>query len=76
MIDAYIDSLSLKEDQLFSSKEVLKQHGNMSSATVMYVIKHYLERQSAEAGDMGLCGALYPGFSSELLLMKWEEVMS
>ena len=30
----------------------------MSSATVLYVIKHYLEHQSAEAGDMGLCGRL------------------
>ncbi|TQR24092.1 type III polyketide synthase [Bacillus safensis] len=76
VIDAYIESLSLQEDQLFSSKEVLKQHGNMSSATVLYVIKHYLEHQSAEAGDMGLCGALGPGFSSELLLMKWEEGLS
>ncbi|MBU5207398.1 type III polyketide synthase [Bacillus safensis] len=76
VIDAYIKSLSLQEDQLFSSKEVLRQHGNMSSATVLYVIKHYLEHQSAEAGDIGLCGALGPGFSSELLLMKWEEVIS
>ncbi|MEN2448710.1 type III polyketide synthase, partial [Bacillus sp. JR_15] len=41
-----------------------------------YVIKHFLEHQSAEAGEMGLCGALGPGFSSELLLMKWEEVLS
>lgn len=76
VIDAYVESLSLREDQLFSSKEVLKQHGNMSSATVLYVIKHFLKHQSAEAGEMGLCGALGPGFSSELLLMKWEEVLS
>lgn len=75
MIDAYVESLSLREDQLFSSKEVLKQHGNMSSATVLYVIKHFLEHQSTEAGIL-LCGALGPGFSSELLLMKWEDVLS
>ncbi|MEH7643193.1 3-oxoacyl-[acyl-carrier-protein] synthase III C-terminal domain-containing protein, partial [Bacillus pumilus] len=52
VIDAYVESLSLREDQLFSSKEVLKQHGNMSSATVLYVIKHFLEHKSAEAGEM------------------------
>ncbi|WP_272870253.1 3-oxoacyl-[acyl-carrier-protein] synthase III C-terminal domain-containing protein, partial [Bacillus altitudinis] len=72
VIDAYLESLSLQEHQLFSSKEVLKQHGNMSSATVLYVIKHFLEHQSLNAGQVGLCGALGPGFSSELLLMKWE----
>ncbi|MFL0449765.1 type III polyketide synthase [Bacillus altitudinis] len=72
VIDAYLESLSLQEHQLFSSKEVLKQHGNMSSATVLYVMKHFLEHQSLDAGQLGLCGALGPGFSSELLLMKWE----
>ncbi|MCA0119228.1 type III polyketide synthase [Bacillus sp. RSS_NA_20] len=72
VIDAYLESLSLQEHQLFSSKEVLKQHGNMSSATVLYVMKHFLEHQSLDAGQVGLCGALGPGFSSELLLMKWE----
>lgn len=72
VIDAYLESLSLQDHQLFSSKEVLKQHGNMSSATVLYVIKHFLEHQSLDAGQVGLCGALGPGFSSELLLMKWE----
>lgn len=72
VIDAYLESLSLQDHQLFSSKEVLKQHGNMSSATVLYVMKHFLEHQSLDAGQVGLCGALGPGFSSELLLMKWE----
>ncbi|OLP65046.1 Alpha-pyrone synthesis polyketide synthase-like Pks11 [Bacillus pumilus] len=72
VIDAYLESLSLQEEQLFSSKEVLRTHGNMSSVTVLYVIKHFLEHQEAEAGEIGLCGALGPGFSSELLLMKWE----
>lgn len=68
MIDAYVESLSLREDQLFSSKEVLKQHGNMSSATVLYVIKHFLEHQSAEAGEMGLCGALGRAFPQSCCL--------
>ncbi|MFJ5965133.1 type III polyketide synthase [Bacillus sp. NPDC093026] len=72
VIDAYLQSLSLHERQLFSSKEVLKNHGNMSSATVLYVIKHFLEHETAEVDAIGLCGALGPGFSSELLLMRWE----
>lgn len=62
MIDAYVESLSLREDQLFSSKEVLKQHGNMSSATVLYVIKHFLEHQSAEAGRWDFAGRLVRAF--------------
>ncbi|MGE6629665.1 type III polyketide synthase [Bacillus sp. NPDC077027] len=72
VIEAYIHSLSLNEQKLQSSKEVLKQNGNMSSATVMYVIKDYLEKNSVQENEIGLCGALGPGFSSELLLMRWE----
>lgn len=68
MIDAYIDSLSLQEDQLFSSKEVLKQHGNMSSATVLYVIKHYLVHQSAEAGIWGFAERLALAFPQSYCL--------
>jgi alkylresorcinol/alkylpyrone synthase len=52
------------------SLDVLRQYGNMSSATILYVLRRVMEQQ-IQAGEMGLCTALGPGFSSELLLLRW-----
>lgn len=73
VIDAYIDGLGFTKEQLYISKEVLRNHGNMSSVTVMYVLEKYLLRELGQNSDFGIIGALGPGFSSELLLVNWKE---
>ncbi|WP_394232729.1 type III polyketide synthase [Niallia oryzisoli] len=70
VLDAYVKALQLKESTIDISFEVLKNYGNISSATVLLVLKGYL--QEACTGEWGLCTALGPGFSSELLLLRWE----
>jgi alkylresorcinol/alkylpyrone synthase len=70
VIDAYIKSLGIPPSMTDISLDVLKQYGNMSSATILYVLRRFMELGS-EAGTYGLCTALGPGFSSELLLLKW-----
>jgi alkylresorcinol/alkylpyrone synthase len=70
VIEAYIKSLGIPASMTHISLEVLKQYGNMSSATILYVLKRFMEI-GAESGAYGLCTALGPGFSSELLLLKW-----
>ncbi|MEH7255578.1 3-oxoacyl-[acyl-carrier-protein] synthase III C-terminal domain-containing protein [Neobacillus niacini] len=72
VIDAYIKSLNIPAAMTDISLEVLKNYGNMSSATILYVLKRVMEL-GGEAGAYGLCTALGPGFSSELLLLKWGE---
>ncbi|MEK4218488.1 type III polyketide synthase [Bacillus sp. FSL L8-0222] len=73
VIDAYIKCLELSPEQLASSQTILKKHGNMSSATILYVIDHHLQNGSKNEAERGLIGALGPGFSSELLLFSWEK---
>jgi alkylresorcinol/alkylpyrone synthase len=70
VIDAYLKSLELPPSMTDVSLEVLKQFGNMSSATIFYVLKRYME-QKIPQGAIGLGTALGPGFSSELLLLRW-----
>lgn len=70
VIDAYIKSLGISESMTDISLDVLKNYGNMSSATIFYVLKRFME-QDVAAGSYGLCTALGPGFSSELLLLRW-----
>lgn len=57
------------------SYDVLKQHGNMSSATVIYVLEKWLMKGQAESmsDHKSLLCALGPGFCSELLLLEWED---
>ncbi len=65
-------------DDLFGSlgknvedtKEVLRQYGNMSSATVLYVLERFMDRNPSE-GEIGLMLSFGPGFSAQRILIKW-----
>ena len=52
------------------SKAVLRDYGNMSSATVLYVLERCLAKQP-QAGEHGLMLAFGPGFSAQRLLLEW-----
>ncbi|WP_409251125.1 type III polyketide synthase [Bacillus sp. SCS-153A] len=71
VIEAYRAALELDDSLLDSSRSVLRHFGNMSSATILYVLKEHLDKD-IKSGEVGLGAALGPGFSSELLLMRWE----
>ncbi len=62
-------------DLLAHSYAVLKHHGNMSSATVLYVLKRYLEKmyekEETPHKPYAVLSALGPGFCSELIAMRW-----
>lgn len=70
VINAYEESLGLANGMLDLSRKVLAEHGNMSSPSVMYVLKEFLNEGKYKAGEYGLISALGPGFSSELILFK------
>ncbi|MDQ0221444.1 type III polyketide synthase [Peribacillus cavernae] len=71
VIKAYEEALGFDEKMTEISMNVLKEYGNMSSATILYVLERFMQKE-AGAGDLGLAAALGPGFSSELLLLRWE----
>ena len=70
VLDAYTLSLGLKPAMIETPLSVLKHFGNMSSVTVLFVLNRFLSK--GKLGDWGLCTALGPGFSSELLLLRWK----
>lgn len=72
VLDAYHDSLNLPEDATNVSRNILRNYGNMSSATVIYVLRKFM-MENVEENKLGLACALGPGFSSELLLVRWAE---
>ncbi len=71
VLQAYAEGLGITKDKLAYSYDVLRDFGNMSSVTVFFVLKKFLENTEAHSGEYGLVGALGPGFSSELVLLKW-----
>ncbi len=70
VIEAYRRALELDEAQIRSMREVLSAYGNMSSATVFFVMEHFFASGSYRSGDWALATALGPGFFSEMLLAR------
>ncbi len=52
------------------TKEVLKLYGNMSSATVLYVLERFMD-QNVPKGNLGLMLSFGPGFSAQRVLLKF-----
>ncbi|NJN26146.1 MAG: type III polyketide synthase [Cyclobacteriaceae bacterium] len=52
------------------TKEVLRLYGNMSSATVLYVLERFMDRGAPE-GSHGLMLSFGPGFTAQRILLKW-----
>ena len=52
------------------TKDVLKLYGNMSSATVLYVLERFMDKQLPK-GDRGLMLSFGPGFSAQRILLQW-----
>jgi alkylresorcinol/alkylpyrone synthase len=63
--------LDLDDAQVAHSRHVLKHFGNMSSATVLFVLEEALHSGGPVVGDWGLMIALGPGFAAEGALLRW-----
>jgi len=68
VIEAFRSALALTEDQVRSMRAVLS--GNMSSATVFFVLEHFLGSEEYRTGELVLSSALGPGFFSEMIVAR------
>jgi alkylresorcinol/alkylpyrone synthase len=70
VLAAYGEALGLPPEAFRHSREVLRECGNMSSPTCLFVLEHALAAGDIRPGDSAVLAALGPGFSSELVLMR------
>jgi alkylresorcinol/alkylpyrone synthase len=70
VVDAYREALRLADEDLRQTEDVLRQHGNMSSVSVLVVLEQWLAAGGMATAGHGLLSAFGPGFSAELLLFK------
>jgi alkylresorcinol/alkylpyrone synthase len=63
--------LRLSEADVAPSRAVLRRYGNMSSATVLFVLEEVARTAEPSPGDWGVMIALGPGFAAEGALLRW-----
>ena len=66
VLDAVERGLALPSDALSASRNVLDLYGNMSSATVMFVLEELMRR--AQPGERGCAMSFGPGLTAETML--------
>jgi alkylresorcinol/alkylpyrone synthase len=65
------EELGLERHQTQPSWEVLRDYGNQSSASVLFVLHEWLTKRQPAPGAHGLLAAFGPGLSTEMLLLQW-----
>jgi len=70
VLEAYEEALELEPGSLDLPREILRGYGNMSSASVLFVLERFLESFPAGSGEHGIISALGPGFSAEHVLFR------
>jgi alkylresorcinol/alkylpyrone synthase len=53
------------------SWDILGNVGNLSSATILFILQEWLEKRPLKSGEYALAAAFGPGFSAEFLLLQW-----
>ena len=53
------------------TRRSLEQLGNLSSASVLFILHDLLTSGTAQAGDLGLLVSVGPGFAMEAALLQW-----
>ena len=68
VLDALEDAFNLPRGGLVESRSVLRDYGNMSAVTALFV----LERMGRESGKRTMMSALGPGFTAAFLMLEPE----
>ncbi len=71
VLEATQEALNLADRALEASWACLRRTGNLSSASVLFVLEEIMNRKRPEPGSWGILAAMGPGFCSELLLLHW-----
>jgi alkylresorcinol/alkylpyrone synthase len=64
-------ALGLNKCQTQPSWDILGSVGNLSSATILFILQEWLEKRPLQKGEIAMAAAFGPGFSAEFLLLQW-----
>lgn len=70
ILDSLQNGLQLSDWQLKPSREILKNFGNLSSVSILFVLNNILENEQLEIDDLCCAVAFGPGLTMELVLFQ------
>ena len=65
------DAAEVTREECALSWESLRKVGNLSSASVLFVLEATMEERRPTPGSYGILAAMGPGFCSQLVLLRW-----
>ncbi len=71
ILDFLQAELGLEEGDMAYSRQVLRDAGNMSSPTVLFVLEAIMQSGRPAPGDYGVLMAFGPGLTLETCLLQW-----
>ncbi|TYR63436.1 type III polyketide synthase [Streptomyces parvus] len=71
VLEAVTEVLDLRDGALDVTWRSLADIGNLSSSSVLHVLRDTIEQRRPEPGTPGLLLAMGPGFCCELVLLRW-----
>ena len=69
IIDQVQRTLGLSDEQVHISREVLRRYGNVSSATILFVLEEILKDSSGKRGERVCAVAFGPGLTVEMAIL-------
>lgn len=72
VLDRIQDALGLADGDVADSRSVLREYGNMSSPSVVFVLDRILKSRRVQKGDAALMAAFGAGFSAYGALLRYE----
>ena len=70
ILDSLQNGLELTGEEMNPSRDVLKNFGNMSSSSILFVLKEILQTRIIKHNDLCCAVAFGPGLTMEVALMK------
>ncbi len=70
ILDAFQKGLQLCDEEMQPSRTVLRNYGNMSSASILFVLKELLATRTIGRGELVCAVAFGPGLTMEVALLK------
>jgi alkylresorcinol/alkylpyrone synthase len=71
ILDFLEETFSLKQRQCYWAREILSTIGNLSSATVLFVLKAFIDSGVSKPRDKVIMLGVGPGLTLELILFEW-----
>ena len=71
IVDYVAEALGLGPADVYHSRQVLRQYGNMSSATIFFVLHEIWGNGQPQPGQYALLLSFGPGLTIELCLVQW-----